>query len=337
MKVLVLGGTHFVGRAIVDRLLTDGDEVATLTSGASGPPPPGVEGLQADRRNPTAVRDALARGSWDAVIDTWSREPACVATAVDILSGRVGHATFVSSLSVYAAPLPLGGDESAALVEGDPDSTDGDPYPAAKRGGELAAGRYDCPVLIPRPGLIVGPHENVGRLPFWLTLIAGGGRIPVPGPQDRAIQLLDARDLAHFIRRGAASGLRGPFNVASPPGRVTFGEVMAACVEATGSSAELVWVSPEDVERAGVEPWGQLPLWLPPNHEAEGLLASDVSAAVAAGLTCRPLIDTVRDTWEWLQREGLPADGGRGRMGYDEAARERLLARHPLSARPASQ
>lgn len=325
MKVLVLGGTHFVGRALVEELLAAGDEVTTLTSGASGPPADGARALTADRRDGSALAAALGGEAWDAVIDTWSGAPAHVASAVDALRGRVGHWTYVSSRSVYADPIPRGSDESAPLVAGDRLSHD-ESYAAAKRGGELASLHHEGPVLLARAGLIVGPYENVGRLPFWLDRIAAGAPVPAPGPPDLPIQLIDARDLARWIRRCAAAGTGGAFNVTSPPGLVTIGDVLGACRQATGSDAELVWLTADQIAAAGVEPWTGMPLWLPPDDEAFGMLDADVSAAIAAGLRCRPIGETVRDTWAWVQRDGMPRGTARGGQGYDDEAAGRLLA-----------
>lgn len=324
----MLGGTHFVGRAVVAQLLAAGDEVTTLTSGASGPPAAGALPRYADRRDPAALRAALGGDEWDAVIDTWSGAPVHVRTAVETLRGRADHWSYVSSRSVYRSPVPMGADESARVVDGDP-ASGGDFYPTAKRGGELAALTYDAPVLIARAGLILGPHENVGRLPFWLDRLARGGRVPVPGPPDLPIQLLDARDLAQWLRRCIAARTAGVFNVVSPPGLVSMRDVIAACVAVTGSDADLVWLTPAQVEQAGVEPWTQLPLWLPPGHESAGLHDCDVSAALAAGFTTRQVLETVRDTWAWIQREGMPGGTARGGQGYDAEAEQRLLAAVP--------
>lgn len=330
MRVLVLGGTHFVGRAVVEELLAAGDHVTTVTSGRSGAPVPGVEARYADRHDDAALRTVLGEDRWDAVVDTWSGAPRVVQRALRLLAGRVGHWTYVSSRSVYEMPVAAGTDESAPLVAGDPGSDD-DFYPTAKRGGELASLEHDGPVLLARAGLVVGPWENVGRLPFWLDRIARGGRVPAPGSPDQQIQLLDARDLAGWVRRCAVAGVGGTYNVVCPAGTVTMGDLLDSCVEATGSDAELVWLPPEVVEAAGVEPWTGMPLWLPEGHEAAGLHDCDVSAALAAGFTARPVRETVRDTWAWIRSDGMPAGTARGGQGYDDAAEARLWAAYDRS------
>lgn len=324
MRMLVLGGTHFVGRALVETLLAAGDSVTTLTSGRSGPPAPGADARYADRRDPDALAAALGEDAWDAAVDTWSAEPAVVQATVRVLRGRVGHWTYVSSCSVYRDATP-GMDESAGTFEADPGSTDTF-YPRAKRGGELASLGLDVPVFLPRPGLILGPYEGIGRLPFWLDRISRSARLPAPGPRDRRIQFVDARDLALLVRRCAVAGTGGVANVVSRRGERTMGELLEACRAVTGSDTELVWLSPEVVADAGVEPWTELPCWLPPGHEDAGVHETSTEVAEGLGLTCRPTYQTVADTWAWLGAEGMPVPSARGRQGFDAAAEQRLWA-----------
>lgn len=328
MRILVLGGTHHVGRAVVETALARGDEVTTLTRGESGPPAPGALARHADRTDPAGLAAALADGEWDCVVDTWSLAPRVVLESARLLSGRAGHYTYISSRSVHVWPVPVGADESAPVVAGDPESTDASDYAAAKRGGELAAQEgFDGPVLLARPGLILGPYERTGRLPFWLQRIGKGGRVPCPGPPDRPLQYIDARDLAAWVLDAGGRAVAGAFNTVSRPGHTTMGELLEQCRKVTGSDAQLVWASPEAVAAAGVAPWTELPIWLPPAGEYAGLHSGDVSAAYSAGLTCRPVAATVVDTWAWLQAEGLPAPAHpeRAAIGMDAAAEARLL------------
>lgn len=304
----MLGGTHHVGRAVVEAALARGDEVTTLTRGVSGHAVPGVEARHADRRDVEAVARALGGDTWDAVIDTWSFEPAVVRDSARLLSGRAAHYGYVSSRSVYVWPLAPGSDESAPVVDGDPDSADAADYAAAKRGAELAVLReFDGHALLARAGLVLGPYEVVGRLPWWLNRVARGGRVPAPGPRDRPLQYVDGRDIAEWMLDAARTGVAGTFNTVSRPGHTTIGALLEHCVRVTGADAELVWVGPDAVEAAGVSGWTDLPIWVPPTGELAGLHDCDVSAAATAGLRCRPMEDTVADTWAWLQREGLPA------------------------------
>lgn len=328
MRILVLGGTHHVGRAVVEAALARGDDVTTLSRGTSGPPAPGASARYADRSDPVALAAVLGDEAWDAVVDTWSLAPRVVRDSARLLAGRAGHYTYISSRSVYEWPIPVGADESAPVVAGDPDSEDVSDYAAVKRGGELAVLEgFGGPVLLARPGLILGPYERVGRLPFWLNRISRGGRVPCPGPWDQPLQYIDARDLAGWVLDAAGRAVEGVFNTVSRRGHTTMGELLEQCRMVTGSDAELVWVSPEAIAEAGVAPWTELPIWLPPTGEYAGLHNGDVSAAFAAGLTCRPVAETVADTWAWLQDEGLPAPAHpeRAAIGMDAAAEARLL------------
>jgi nucleoside-diphosphate-sugar epimerase len=330
MRVLVLGGTHHVGRATVEVALADGHDVTTVNRGRTGTDVAGVDARRADRRDPDSLARALGEDEWDAVVDTWSYEPAAVRDSARLLAGRAGHYTYVSSRSVFTWPIPPHADESAPVVDADPDSTSGEDYATAKRGGELAVQReFDGPVLLARAGMILGPYELVGRLPWWLGRISRGGRVPTPGPVDRLLQYVDARDLAAWTIRCAANGTGGAFNTVSRPGHATIGEVLEACREVTGSDAELVWVSPETIADCGISGWTELPIWTPPTGELAALHDGDVAAALAAGLSCRPVGETVADTWAWVRAEGMPpaGNGRTGALGITAQQEAALLAR----------
>jgi 2'-hydroxyisoflavone reductase len=324
MRLLVLGGTHHVGRAVVETALGRGDDVTTLTRGVSGPSASGAIALHADRTDPAMLRAALGTAEWDAVIDTWSGAPAVVRDSAALLADRAGHYGYVSSRSVYSWPPPPGQDESGPVVDGDPADTGQEDYAAAKRGGELAAAEaFGDRALLARAGLIIGPYEIVGRMPWWLGRIDRGGDVLAPGPPDRPLQLIDCRDLAAWMLSAADRGLGGAFNTVSKSGHATMASLLDAAISATGSSARLVWVSPEVIESAGIEAWTELPIWLPPTGEAAGLHDGDVSAAYAAGLTCRPIEETIADTWRWLQAEGYPE--ARPGTGLDPDSERRVL------------
>jgi 2'-hydroxyisoflavone reductase len=243
-----------------------------------------------------------------------------------LLAGRARHYGYVSSRSVYRWPIALGLDESGPVVAGDPASASAEDYAAAKRGGELAAIEgFGSRVVLARAGLILGPYEIVGRMPWWLRRIERGGDVLAPGPAEMPLQYIDCRDLAQWLLHAAEHDITGTFNTVSKPGLATMGSLLAAAVEATGSGARLVWVRPELIVAAGIAPWTELPVWVPPGSELAGLHAGDVSQAYAAGLTCRPVKETVADTWAWLQREGdPPAPPGRPAHGLD-ADRERYF------------
>ncbi|HYG57682.1 MAG TPA: NAD-dependent epimerase/dehydratase family protein [Symbiobacteriaceae bacterium] len=307
MRLLVLGGTHHVGRAVVETALSRGYEVTTLNRGVSRQPAAGVEALVADRTDPNAVRTALGDRTWDAVIDTWAWAPKVVRDTVQLLANRVGHYGYVSSRGVYQWPWPSGADEQAPLVEGDPAGEDGRNYAAAKRGGEMAvADAFGERALLARAGMILGPYEDVGRIPWWMRRIERGGRVLAPGPADTPLQFIDARDLAAWMLSTAERGIGGAFNVGSRPGFATVGELLYTAREVMGSDAELLWVDPDMLEREGFWLGMELGLRYPGNPKPSGMHDANTDAAHRAGLTCRPLRETLADTWAWLQAEGDP-------------------------------
>jgi nucleoside-diphosphate-sugar epimerase len=328
MRLLVLGGTQFVGRAVVAAALQRGGKVTAVNRGLRGAPAEGAETLHADRTVPGALEAALGNRSWDAVIDTWPGAPRVVAESARLLAGRAGHYGYVSSRSVYRWPVAPGLDETAPVVDADAGSGASSDYAAAKRGGEIAAcAAFGDHALLARAGLILGPHENVGRLPWWLRRLERGGRVLAPGPPGRPLQFIDARDLASWLLDCAEQGRGGAFNAVSPPGHATMASLLLAAAEVTGSGAQLVWASPEAIAAAGIEAWTELPIWLPPTGESAGLHAGDVSRARAAGLRCRPVAQTVADTWQWLQAEGDPQPPpGRPAPGLDPVKEEQVLA-----------
>jgi 2'-hydroxyisoflavone reductase len=328
MKLLVLGGTRFVGRAVVEEAVALGVTVTAVNRGVSGLPADAAEAIRADRTVDGALATALTDRSWDAVIDTWSGPPRFAADSARLLAGRAGHYGYVSSRSVYRWPIPIGLDESAPVVDGDQQSGSSADYAAAKRGAEIAVcDAFGDRALLARAGLILGPYEVVGRLPWWLRRLERGGRVLAPGPPDRPLQLIDARDLAIWLLGGADKGLGGVFNVVSPPGHATMASLLTAARCAARSDAELVWAPPDAISAAGIEPWTELPIWLPPTGEAAGMHAGDVSRALAAGLRCRPVEQTVADTWRWLQDEGDPEPyPGRPALGLDPGKEQRVLA-----------
>jgi nucleoside-diphosphate-sugar epimerase len=328
MRLLVLGGTHRVGRAVVEAAFARGDEVTTVNRGVSGTDVPGAQARHADRSDPAQLRAALGDDTWDAVIDTWSREPRVVRDSASLLSGRASHYGYVSSRSVYKWPMPAGADESAPVVDGDASSEQADDYAAAKRGGELAVlEHFAGPSVIARAGLILGPYELVGRMPWWLRRIERGGDVLAPGPRDMPIQYIDGRDLAAWLLHAADERLSGVFNAVGRPGDATMGSLLDAALAATGSDARLVWTDPEVIEAAGIQPWIELPVWVPPVGEDAAIHDGDVSAIFAAGLTCRPVTQTVADTWRWLQDEGDPPvrEGGL-KHGLDPDREREVLA-----------
>jgi 2'-hydroxyisoflavone reductase len=318
MRLLVLGGTRFVGHAVVEQALARGHEVDAVHRGVTGALPAGAQSRLADRTDREQLAAALGDRTWDAVLDTWAAAPAVAAAAADLLAGRADRAAYVSSRSVYVE-MAAGRGEDAPVVAGDPTAA-ATSYPADKRGGELAWLRAFPEVLLLRAGLILGPHEDVARLPWWLDRISRGGRVVAPGRPDRGLQYVDVRDLAAFTLDGLEGGRGGAYDVTSAPGHATTLELLEACIEATGSDAELVWVDEADLAAAGVQPWTQLPCWVPETGEAAGVFEGDTSRALAAGLTVRPVEQTVADTWAWLRTTTVPT----GRPGMEPGLPEEL-------------
>ncbi|MGW3013876.1 NAD-dependent epimerase/dehydratase family protein [Streptomyces sp. NPDC001219] len=303
MRLLMLGGTEFVGRAVVEAALARGWQVTVFHRGKHAPPE-GVTALHGDRGDAAGLA-ALEQGEWDAVVDTWSGAPSAVRDTARLLAPRVGSYAYVSSTSVYAFPPASPYGEQAPLATGSPDATDAEDYAQAKRGGELAATEaFGERALLLRAGLILGPYENIGRLPWWLGRIARGGPVLAPGPRELALQYIDVRDLAAWTLDALEAGRGGAYNLVSAAGHATMGEFLESCVAATGADAELRWTAPEEVLAAGVEPWRELPVWPADGELRNAVFGADVSKALAAGLRCRPVGETVADTWAWLRSIG---------------------------------
>lgn len=325
VKLLVLGGSGFVGRAVVEDALARDWAVTTFNRGLRAAADPRAEHVIGDRH---VARDLapLESREWDLVVDTWSGAPRAVRDSARLLSERAGRYAYVSSVSVYTPPPPRGGDESAPTVDADADAEDGD-YPQLKRGAELAVeAAFGDRALLARAGLILGPHEDVGRLPWWLARMARGGDVLAPGPPELALQYVDARDLAAWLLDAAVAGRSGAFNVVSRTGHTTMSSLLEACRDVAGPGASLVWVDPDVVLEAGVEPWEELPIWLPESHEYRGLHEAAVGRVHEAGLRCRPVQETVSDTWAWLVSIGGAARqrADRPAVGLDPA-RERAV------------
>jgi 2'-hydroxyisoflavone reductase len=320
MRVLIMGGTVFLGRAVASEALERGHEVTLFHRGRHNPGLfPEAETLIGDR---TRDLSPLAGRSWDAVVDTSGFEPEHARAVAELLGGRIEHYGFVSSGSAYRDWPDRAVDEDSATWDSDVREY-GEMKAACERALEAALpGR----VLVARAGVIVGPHENIGRLPWWLRRVAQGGRVVAPSPPDAGLQLIDARDLAAWMLDMAEGRRAGTFNAIAPPGSTRWGDLLDACVAATGSDAELVWVPASEVTARVAEPWNELPLW--PIPGLAGLYAMSAGRAREAGLRPRPLSETVADTWAWL---AAGADLGDWRSevqasGLDPALERELLA-----------
>jgi 2'-hydroxyisoflavone reductase len=313
VRILVLGGTLFLGRHLVEAGLERGHDMTLFNRGRTGPDLfPEVETLQGDRD--AGDLEALRRRRWDAVVDTSARVPRWVRDAAGLLAGAVEHYTFMSSISVYADTSRPGTDEAAPVHtladETVEDITSAEVYGALKVLGERAAEKaMPGRVLSVRAGLIVGPYDPTGRFTYWVHRIARGGDVLAPEPRDQTVQLVHGRDLADWIIGMADRRETGVFNATGPKRPLTMDGLLEAIREASGSDARLSWVDERFLVESGVEEWSELPLWLAPgaNPESASFMAVDVRKALAAGLRFRPLAATIRDTLEGA--ETSPAAG----------------------------
>jgi 2'-hydroxyisoflavone reductase len=298
MKLLVLGGTLFLGRHIVEAALDRRHDVTLFNRGHTHPELfPNTEKLHGDRMGDLR---ALHGRTWDAVIDTCGYVPRLVQTSAAVLKEAVAQYTFISSISVYADLSAPGLTEAAPVrTLADPTSEDVGPqtYGPLKALCEQAVdallpGR----TLIVRPGLLVGPHDPTGRFTYWVQRVAAGGEVLAPGVPERQVQCIDARDAASWIVQMTEEQRTGVFHMTGPHERLSMGALLDACQQALNSEARFTWVAEAFLAQHGVRPWTDLPLWVPPH--AQGLLAIDISKARQAGLAFRPLADTIRDTFQ---------------------------------------
>ena len=299
MRLLVLGGTLFLGRRLVEAALARGHEVTLFNRGRTNAELfPDVEKLRGDRESDLS---ALEGRRWDAAVDVHGRMPRVARPVAELLAESVEHFTFVSSISAYGEEFPVGLDESLPTAEFAPGTDEDDlaNYGACKAECERIAERlFPGRAFVPRPGLIVGPHDPTDRFTYWPRRVAAGGEVLSPGDPGRQVQIVDGRDLADWIVRMIEAGATGPYNATGPEYPLTMGRMLEACRAVAASDAELVWVSDELLLAEGVGQWMELPLWLA-DPGLEGMLAVDVSKAVDAGLSFRPLEETIRDTLAW--------------------------------------
>ncbi|MET7300503.1 NAD-dependent epimerase/dehydratase family protein [Embleya sp. NPDC005575] len=327
MRILILGGTEFVGRAVTDAASARDWDVTVFNRGRHELPP-GVRSLVGDRTAEGGLA-ALADGEWDVVLDTWSAAPRVVRDSADLLADRAGRYVYVSSCSVYDHPTPAGLGEEAPLVDASPHDGDDVVYSKAKRGAEIAVEQaFGDRYVHARAGLILGPRENIGRLPWWLNRIARGGPVLAPGPREAELQYIDARDLAEWTLDAAEAGRSGAYNLIGRSGHATLGELLDLCVRITGSDAELRWTDPDSILAAGIEPWLELPIWLPAGEVYDSIHRRDVRKALGAGLHVRPVEETVADTWTWLRSVNgiVPQRPDRPVVGLSPEKEAKLLA-----------
>ncbi|MEU6004219.1 NAD-dependent epimerase/dehydratase family protein [Streptomyces sp. NPDC047197] len=329
-SMLVLGGSHFLGREVAEQARDDGWRVSVFNRGKTGANPDGVHALTGDRTSAADLKRLAELGPWDAVVDTSGMNAEVVESATDALAAAVDRYVYVSTVSVYAHwPLhPLTEDlptlAEAAPADGMPDDVNIS-YGRDKAACEQAARtNLDRRLTILRPGVILGPGEYVGRLPWWLNRAARGGRILAPGQPTQPIQPVDVRDVAAFACHRADVANDGEvFNVAARQDVATMFSLLSNCLTSTGpDQAELTWVDNDVLLQQGVRQWTELPLW----RTHPGTWQVEADRARKAGLVCRPLSVTVDDTWAWMLAGNRAVHNDRAALhGIDPVKEETVL------------
>jgi 2'-hydroxyisoflavone reductase len=308
-RLLVIGGGRFVGRHLVQAALAAGWQVSMFYRGQSGPAPAGVTAIVGDRR---ANLDALVGGPWDAVVDTCGYLPGEVSAMARHLHTQVGRYVFISSVSAYAGFAQPNAEQSPLATTADPDTevVDGASYGPLKALCEAAVTQvFGDRALLLRPGLIVGPWDHTRRFTWWPARVARAGdgeAVLAPGRPDTALQFIDARDLADFVMTALDQDLSGPVNLTSPAGLWSWATLLNTCAHAAGCQPRWVWAPDDFLLAQGVAPWADLPLWLPAEGDDTAFMQVNTARAQAAGLSIRPLDQTVADTLAWWR--GQPAD-----------------------------
>jgi 2'-hydroxyisoflavone reductase len=331
MKILILGGTGFLGPAIVEAATARGHTLTLFNRGKTRPTLfPDIEKLHGDRdpkKEPGLT--ALEGHEWDAVIDDCGYYPRMVQASAELLAPKVKHYVYISSISCYAKNDVEGADESAALATlSDPTvetmGTGYENYGGLKALCEQAAEKaMPGRVAVVRPGYIVGPGDFSDRFTYWPVRFARGGDVIVPGEKTDPIQIIDVRDLAAWLVKVVEDKTMGRFNAAGPEKRMAWGEVIEACNAVGGKDAKVHWVRADDLEKLGL---GEFPIWSPYSGESKGFHTWSNARALAAGLKCRPVKEIAKDTLAWY-RTLPPERQEKLKAGPSAAAEEAALAK----------
>jgi 2'-hydroxyisoflavone reductase len=314
VRLLILGGTKFLGRATAEAGLARGHELTLFNRGETNPELfPEAEKLRGDRDGDLS---ALEGREWDAVIDPSGFVPRLVRASAELLRGNVGHYVFVSSISVYRSFSSPQFDERAPVIElDDPTREDFRASPESYGGLKVLCERVVAETFPDghaniRSGLIVGQHDPTGRFTYWPLRVARGGEILAPGRPARTTQFVDVRDLGEWIVHVVEERVTGTYNATGPRPAVTMAELLAACGRVAGGEPELVWVDDRFLVERGVEEYSELPLWVPETDaEWRYFTDADVSRAISAGLRFRPVDETVGDTLDWARTAEDPLAG----------------------------
>ncbi len=318
-KILILGGTAFLGPALVAAARAHGHTLTLFNRGKTNPGRfTDLEQLHGDR---DGHLEALAGRKWDVVVDDSGYVPRHVKDSATLLAPNVGHYVFVSTISVYAdLAKPADEDAPLAQLKEPTEKVTGETYGALKAlCEEAAAAEMPGRVTVVRPGLIVGPEDPTDRFTYWPVRLARGGEVLAPGNASDPVAFIDVRDLANWIVwRVVERKLVGTFNALGPASTLGVGAMLDGIHKGVGGDAKLTWVEADFLDKQGVRPWADMPVWVPPVGDGKysGLVSR--ARAVKAGLTFRPTADTARDTLAWWktlpderrakQRAGLPAD-----------------------------
>jgi len=302
MRILILGGTVFLGRALVEAALEREHEITLFNRGHTNPNLfPGIERLFGNRDSDLAELEGT---HWDAVLDTSGYVPRIVRKSVKLLARQTDHYTFISSLSAYADISQIGIEENAPLAKLADETTEevtGDSYGPLKAlcEREVIEAMTDR-ALIVRPGLIVGPFDPTDRFTYWPHRIARGGEILAPGRPDREIQFIDVRDLAEWLIPMVEAQVPGIYNAVGPAAPLTMKQLLDDGRKMLNRYSTLTWVDDEFLLKKHVDPWIDLPLWLPDSDIfSGGMLRASGRKALGAGLTFRSVEDTFLDTHKW--------------------------------------
>ncbi len=333
MDILILGGTRFLGRHFVEIALKDGHNVSLFNRGNNLDVFPEIEQLIGDRDGNLAV---LKGRKWDAVIDTCSFIPGTVSKSAKILN-HVNHYTYISSGSVYKDVSEPGIDETAEVHTMDADKveeitreTAGEYYGPLKALSEKAVEK-EMPekVLVIRAGQIVGPYDYTDRLPYWIKRISQGGEVLAPGRPERPIQIIDAKDLAQWTIRMIEQNITGTFNAVGPDYTLTMEQLLQECRNVINSDTTFTWVNEKFLIENQVEPWGEMPLWIPEEYPLpgadkpwKGFLSVSNKKAIKHGLTFRPLSDIINDIFDWEKSRSQHDDR---KAGMDLERERKLL------------
>ena len=338
MKILVLGGSRFLGRTFVEEALSQNHEVTIFNRGNQNVGLKDVEIITGDRFGDLCE---LKNRYWDTVLDTSGFIPSTVKKSTELLKDRVNQYSFISSISVYQDWVPENIDENYPLLnmsieKADEISKDVN-GPIYEYYGQFKAlceqiAEMNMPgrVLNIRAGQLIGPNDYTDRIPYWVHRVAKGGKVLVPGNENRRVQLIDNKDLSKWILKMMTANSCGTFNATGPDYPLTMKQFIDACLRVTGSDAEIVWADEEFLLEQKVAPWTEMPLWVPENAPLspelekpwKGTFSINIDKAVKSGLTFRMLNESISDIYEWEKTRHISQDEWKSGM---RAEREKEL------------